>query len=381
MMRGGPRLMCSPYLTGSLGIMLCILAFNYWSIATENSDLTSKIQEMQQQLKSGTIHIKDIEEELRIVRDSEKNCKIEKDNIKHDSEAKFDKLKQDSNAKYDKLEEKHLELEKQMKFKEQDDEAEELKLTEDKEMKEKENDHLRDVIEGLKKNLTEVQEAVSQCQGQLASERADQMFVPPAGAGVPPRHLPAGPLGPGQLPDINPDSVSVVRKETQGAGLTIEEEEAHDVKNDIVQVHGSSSRSPVSVSSSSPSRNNNDALAPGPGVVPAPAIVVNEAGVMPLPNLDKAEDDINVNHNEEDDDQNPDGMIDETVDLDKQSYLVDKNQDDGDNLDSRGVDDKPSDKVDNEADDALSDEIVGKDKLENLKETLSKDEAEDNQIN
>merc|ERR1719300_1621635 len=142
--------------------------------------------------------------------------------------------------------------------------------------------------------------------------------------------------------------------ETQGAGLTIEEEEAHDVKNDIVQVHGSSSRSPVSVSSSSPSRKNNDALALGPGVVPAPAIVVNEAGVMPLPNLDKAEDDINVNH---------------------------KNQDDGDNIDSRGVDDKPSDKVDNEADDALSDEIVGKDKLENLKETLSKDEAEDNQIN
>ena len=74
-------------------------------------------------------------------------------------------------------------------------------------------------------------------------------------------------------------------------------------------------------------------------------------------------------------------QIDETVDLDKQSYLVDKNQDDGDNLDSGGVDDKPSDKVDNEADDALSDEIVGKDKLENLKETLSKDEAEDNQIN
>ena len=74
-------------------------------------------------------------------------------------------------------------------------------------------------------------------------------------------------------------------------------------------------------------------------------------------------------------------QIDETVDLDKQSYLVDKNQDDGDNLDSGGVDDKPSDNVDNEADDALSDEIVGKDKLENLKETLSKDEAEDNQIN
>jgi len=369
--------MCSPYLTGSLGIMLCILAFNYWSVATENSDLSSKIQEMQQQLKSGTIHIKDIEEELRIVRESERICKQKSDSFKHESE----KLKQENDAKYDQLKEKHLELEKAMKFKEQDEEAEDLRLAEDKEMKEKENDHLRDVIEGLQKNLTEVQKAVSQCHGLLASERADKLIVPPAGAGVPPRHLPAGPLGPGQLPDLNPDSVSVVRKETQGAGLTIEEEEAHDVKNDIVQVHGSSSRPPVSLSSSSPSLNN-DAVAPGPGVAPAPAIVENEAGVMPIPNLDKAEDDINMNHNEEDDDQNPDGMIDETVDLDKQSYLVDKNQDDGDNLDSRGADDdKPSDNVDNEADDALSDEIVGKDKLENLKETLSKDEAEENQMN
>ena len=57
MMRGGPRLMCSPYLTGSLAVMLVIVAFNYWSVATENSELSKKLQEMQQQLKRGSEHI------------------------------------------------------------------------------------------------------------------------------------------------------------------------------------------------------------------------------------------------------------------------------------------------------------------------------------
>ena len=67
MMRGGPRMMCSPYLTGSLAIMLVIVAFNYWTVATENSDLGKKLQEMQQQLKSGTSHINNLEEEIKQV--------------------------------------------------------------------------------------------------------------------------------------------------------------------------------------------------------------------------------------------------------------------------------------------------------------------------
>ena len=49
--------MCSPYLTGSLAVMLVIVAFNYWSVATENSELSKKLQEMQQQLKRGSEHI------------------------------------------------------------------------------------------------------------------------------------------------------------------------------------------------------------------------------------------------------------------------------------------------------------------------------------
>merc|ERR1712106_870261 len=86
------------------------------------------------------------------------------------------------------------------------------------------------------------------------------------------------------------------------------------------------------------------------GVVQAPKIVVNDAGMMPLPNviksgdgkagfgnLDNAEDDSQIAQHEngpegkkeiQDDDQNPDGEIDETVDLDKQHYLVDKAQED-----------------------------------------------------
>ena len=46
-----------------------------------------------------------------------------------------------------------------------------------------------------------------------------RLFQPPqgAGGGLPPRHLPnkLNP-GPGQLPDLDPDAVSVVRKETNG---------------------------------------------------------------------------------------------------------------------------------------------------------------------
>merc|ERR1712130_631563 len=105
----------------------------------------------------------------------------------------------------------------------------------------------------LKQNVTNLQENVSICQSELNSERADKILVPPQGAGMPPRRLPSK-LGPGQLPDVSPDAVSVVRKETQGgAGLRIEDGEVKDVLQDSnnILVHGSSSRRPVIMSSSS----------------------------------------------------------------------------------------------------------------------------------
>ena len=78
-----------------------------------------------------------------------------------------------------------------------------------------------------------------------------------------------------------------------GAGLRIEEAEV-GASNNLAAPRGSSSRRPMSPSSSS-----------------SPAVVNNVAGVMPLPNLDKAEDDSNLapEEAEVDDDQNPDGQV------------------------------------------------------------------------
>merc|ERR1712080_284850 len=109
-------------------------------------------------------------------------------------------------------------------------------------------------------------------------------------------------------------------------------------------VPGQSSPKPFGISSSkSPSLVDNVA-----GVMPppnnlnkaednshkSPPLLDNAVGVIPPPkNLDKAEDDSHIPENEngpggkndlQDDDQNPDGQIDETVDLDKQQFLQDE---------------------------------------------------------
>ena len=114
--------------------------------------------------------------------------------------------------------------------------------------------------------------------------------------------------------DIKPSNKTRVKKNASilgSPGLAIGEAGDHE---EAIIPRGSSSRRPVSVASyvSSSSQSNNE-LAEAPGVVPAPKVVVNEAGVMPaLPgNLDKAEDDANIVQEEEpgEDDQNPDGLV------------------------------------------------------------------------
>merc|ERR1719468_744727 len=232
----------------------------------------------------------------------------------------------------------------------------------------------------MKLNISAVQLNVTSCQAELASERADRLLTPPQGAGqgMPPRHLPST-LGPGQLPDINPDAVSVVRKETNGSpGLAIGEAGDHE---EAIIPRGSSSRRPVSVASyvSSSSQSNKES-AEAPGVVPAPKVVVNEAGVMPaLPgNLDKAEDDANIVQEEEpgEDDQNPDGLIDERVVLDKQNYLVDKNGVDDEEEETEDVQSDVKEEEAEEGFDAISNEgNEAEEKLENLKENLDKDDT------
>jgi len=339
-MRGGPRMMCSPYLTGSLVVMLVIVSFNYWTTQTENSDLAKRIQDLQQQLKTGSSYISSLESEKD---DLQKKLKQFKTNEIRSKELEDKKYKEVLEGK-EKLEKKLTD----MKAIQAEDEEEEKRLNEEKESQEKMVDSLRDELESVKRNL-------SSCQGELASERADRLLVPPAGGGEreawPPRHLDTV-LGPGQLPDINPEAVSVVRKETQGSGLKLE---------------------PLPLGSQKLKAGNISSSSKPPGVLP-----LSEEFKLPGDNLDQAEDDSQIAQHEngpegkeeiQDDDQNPDGQIDETVDLDKQLYLVDKNQVEDDKINEtlNGDEESPGEL-------GTSNEDVGEEKLENLKESLNKED-------
>ena len=202
-------MMCSPYLTGSLAIMLVIVTFNYWTVSTENSDLGKKIQEMTHQLKSGSVHINSLETEIRQCRESGKEQKKQ-----------LGKLKEESESKYHDLEKKKDKLVKQlsdMSVIKKEKEEEEQKFSEDAERQRETVDTLRDEIESLKLDISNLQLNISSCGAELAAERADRLIVPPDNTVNKHSNKQSSPaLGPGQLPDLNPDAVNVVRKETQG---------------------------------------------------------------------------------------------------------------------------------------------------------------------
>ena len=198
--------MCSPYLTGSLAVMLVIVSFNYWTVSTENNDLAKKMQELQQQLKTGTNHIESLESEIKDLRNTNDKIKVLKNSEKS--------LKEEAEKKFKKVFERKIELENEVKEQKSllaGDEEDAKRLAEEKAELEKEVNSVREELDSVKLNMTT-------CQAELASERAEKLLVPPVGANrIPPLHLDNKyNLGPGQLPDINPDSVSVVKKETQG---------------------------------------------------------------------------------------------------------------------------------------------------------------------
>jgi len=374
--------MCSPYLTGSLGIMLCLVTFNYWSVSTQNSDLVKKVEEMQQQLQLGSKHIQSLEEETREIRNQMKTYKdrvMEEKELKKEVEMKYKDLNKDR----DDLEQR---LDAMIELKSEGEETE-RKLSEDKEIQGKAMDTLRDELEDVKKKVLSVKTNLTSCQAELASDRADKLLIPPQAAGMPPRQLGrSDSLGPGQLPDVNPVAVSVIKKETQGSGLSIVDDAAkmnnvtdfHSPKVEVMNL--SSSVKPVSPS------QGGEVNYQQKGVIQAPKIVVNEAGVMPLPNLiksgdgkagfenlDNAEDDSQIAQHEngpegkkeiQDDDQNPDGEIDETVDLDKQHYLVDKAQEDS------GEAGEGAGRIENKLENSLENGGV-EDNLDGLKESLN----------
>merc|ERR1719244_1466131 len=291
----------------------------------------------------GTKHIESLEEETREIRKQLKTYKdrlTEEKELKNEVEMKF----KDVNKDRDELKKK---LDAMIVLKSEGDETE-RKLSEDKEMQSKAMDSLRDELEEVKVELISA-------KTNLTRDMSEKVVKTPEVGGIPPRHLGRSDgLGPGQLPDVHPGAVSVVKKETQGSGLIIEDSQGNSLnENKQVDKMGVSPSPKVEVMNLSSSRKP---VSPSPGgqvadkpdVGEANKLVVNEAGVMPLPNLvksgegkagfdnlDNAEDDSQIAQHEngpegkkeiQDDDQNPDGQIDETVDLDKQHYLVDKAQ-------------------------------------------------------
>jgi len=422
--------MCSPYLTGSLGIMLCLVTFNYWSVSTQNSDLVKKAEEMQQQLQLGSKHIHSLEEEIRDVRKQVKSCKeklTEERELKKDVEFKF----KDMSDNRDKLQKKISELVSE------GDEVEKKKIEQEEEL-----ESLKQQLRESKDQSVMINANLTACHSELASERAEKLAAHPQAANIPPRHLPnAGGLGPGQLPNVDPNAVSVIRKETQGmkfhkdknghwlpilppgdpnmprakpnvsvmdlaenkrvkkhalvgAGLSIVDKAGKPLDFDSKSaspspkvMNLSTSKKPVGSSS-----EGSEVKAQQVGVVPAPKIVDNEAGVMPLPldlgkpadeskagseNLDNAEDDSHIaaiengpegNKEIQDDDQNPDGQIDETVDLDKQHYLVDKALEESVAAEDGVGPEKAKDEVENSLENGIADN------LDTLKESLNNNE-------
>lgn len=151
-----------------------------------------------------------LNEELRQVRDEEKKWKNSNKQLKEETEIKI----KDFGA----LQKQRDKLEKQLKDRRKEEDDEDRREEEERETQERQVDSLREEVDTLKLNLSSLETNVTSCLAQLASERADRLLVPPqgAGGGPPPRHLAPGDLGPGQLPDLNPDAVSVVRKETHG---------------------------------------------------------------------------------------------------------------------------------------------------------------------
>jgi len=269
-MRGGPRLLMSPYFTGSLGAMLIIVSFSYWSVSTQNKFLTDKLSELQEQLKV----------EVKMIEDSEVRCakyqlvlKQEKDKIENERDdclKKFDLLEKENIHQVGKIHE--LEELKDNLNKENED----LKDVEDEA-------RLRDENNRLQENLDIAESKISTLESKLEEEEIKSRDLqgklselletdPHAAARMFPSQFDGSKaeLGQGQLPDVNPASVSVIKKDTLGGGgnvLKILPPESPSSKpaspgpavvNPIAQPFGPSSPvQPRGISSTSPIPKNN----------------------------------------------------------------------------------------------------------------------------
>jgi len=224
-MRGGGRLMCSPYLTGALGILVVLVGFNYWSASTQNHDLLVNVSEMQQQLRVGSDRIGSQEDKLKSLLDKlsaaqTKNIQFEEKSAKLEREVKA--LKKEIKKRENSQNNEKKNLDDQItRLTEENDELQKGKdnLQEKSEKLQEENDALKSKMEGLTKTLQSESEKAADLQSRLAellSQNPRVINSKPQGGG-------SHELGPGQLPDVDPHAVSVVKKDTLGgAGLRLD---------------------------------------------------------------------------------------------------------------------------------------------------------------
>jgi len=224
-MRGGGRLMCSPYLTGALGILVVLVGFNYWSASTQNHDLLVNVSEMQQQLRVGSDRIGSQEDKLKSLLDKlsaaqTKNIQFEEKSAKLEREVKALKKEIKKRENSQNIEKKNLD-DQITRLTEENDELQKGKdnLQEKSEKLQEENDALKSKMEGLTKTLQSESEKAADLQSRLAellSQNPSVINSKPQGDG-------SHELGPGQLPDVDPHAVSVVKKDTLGgAGLRLD---------------------------------------------------------------------------------------------------------------------------------------------------------------
>ena len=190
--------MCSPYLTGLLGILLCLVTYNYWSVTTENSGLVREMQEKQQQLHKRTKHIENMEEEMREIRTQLKSYKArvrDEKQLKNEVEIKLADLR-----------------------KERDDLKKRLKVLKS-EGEKKEREHIKALnsleydLEGVMFELISLKKNLTSCQAELSSELSEKDARTPDEAD----HLGrGGSLGPGQLNHKNLENISVIQKGNKG---------------------------------------------------------------------------------------------------------------------------------------------------------------------
>merc|ERR1719457_90302 len=224
-MRGGPRILNSPYFTGSLTVILVILGFSYWSTNSQNKFLTAKIEELQQDFKL----------EAKLVQDTEARAAKFQQHLNEESDTlKFELA--DCKKKYDLLEKENIyqvgqitELEDSKNQLIKD--VEELKIDTQETKLQEENlrlaqtvDELEAKISNLETKLTDEESKSKDLQGKLAeifetNPHVAEQFRQQRGKPGDSQNL-----GPGQLPDVNPAAVQVVKKDTlgpNGSGLQI----------------------------------------------------------------------------------------------------------------------------------------------------------------